>query len=1112
MKTHSIPLAIGLLAAAPAFSQTNITLAYAGYDAADSLAHAMYGATAGCGAVMPTTVTPNTAGNGFLFSFTWSCYGGKSSVSGTVGVSVSPSSVTATWPANGLMQFSPQIDMSATANVTGTANIGYVQLGPYSGFPSLTTVNPWYSLSPAICDSGRISGPGTVSQNCQLQFASDDSSPPGTLPVIALQVEIGTSDPVYGGSADWVMTAAYFKPCTTCVSSTPVFDHIDVVQVVPVDDPKTNEPMVVSNKSTVVRVFGTAPQQTTVTATLQSNRDATVLSQPLTVGPNKGDPDIDNSSANFLLPSSWVTSGGLNLTAKLQAGNAQATDSLEMLFKPPDGWPPVYRVAAIRVCEMMFPSATYLCAGSDQAPLDDLGGFLRKILPMGEYQTEYSLVGTWSLDLTELDVARLRQKLAWMYLQLAARLGPDAPDLLIAWIPHGGVLSQENQSDNTATFTKLDRAFGINQLVAVLEDSADAKTNQLYLALVTAIDLGADVAIGAPYIGVAGYDPEIGAVRPSGFRRLGVGVELDPASTWVSPNQYLSFYQAFAPSNATSSALARRAVSAASSTAYLMITGTVQADSSGGTLDAGVVSAVANSPAASNPAGNFCLHFAAGSTALGDYCFQASFQDPVTGAAVSSALFAVLAPFPSATTRVSLVSNSGANKGRELAAIDKSATAPTVQITSPHTGDTVTAGSLNITWTSASASGSSLLYNLSASADGGATWTPLDVALTGTQYTLDTTLLAGGSRVMFLVEATDGLNTASATVGPLTLTQTPQISLPATTLNYGKALLGGGADQLISIANNGTGPLTVTAITLDNSVFSLISPALPLTVNAGAQQAIDIRFVPAATGVQATILKIASSDPAHAMVTMNLTGEGIAIFVPVASLAAPSLDCGSAAVGQSATATLNIGNTGPAPLIVSAATSSNAMFSLTAPTVPFTVANHSQQAITVHFAPTATGAQLATLTLSTNDPATPTLTVHLTGTAISGGLAPQIRSGGIVNAASFTGTVARGSLATIFGANLATSTAQGLSLPWSTRLGGASLTVGGVAAPIYYASPTQINFQVPYEVPSGNSANVVVTSGGVAGSATPVALADYAVGVFTYARMTQYPVARLREV
>src|ERR1035441_10377040 len=75
------------------------------------------------------------------------------------------------------------------------------------------------------------------------------------------------------------------------------------------------------------------------------------------------------------------------------------------------------------------------------------------------------------------------------------------------------------------------------------------------------------------------------------------------------------------------------------------------------------------------------------------------------------------------------------------------------------------------------------------------------------------------------------------------------------------------------------------------------------------------------------------------------------------------------------------------------------------------------------------------------------------------------KPGGIGNAASYSTTLARGSLATIFGTNLSTSTVQALPLPWAKSLGGASVTVGGVAAPLYYASPTQINFHVPYEVP-----------------------------------------------
>jgi uncharacterized protein (TIGR03437 family) len=113
---------------------------------------------------------------------------------------------------------------------------------------------------------------------------------------------------------------------------------------------------------------------------------------------------------------------------------------------------------------------------------------------------------------------------------------------------------------------------------------------------------------------------------------------------------------------------------------------------------------------------------------------------------------------------------------------------------------------------------------------------------------------------------------------------------------------------------------------------------------------------------------------------------------------------------------------------------------------------------------------------------------------------PQIGAGGVVNAASFQAPLARGSLATIFGSNLAGGTAQASQLPLATTLGGVQVTVAGKQAPLVYVSPTQINFQVPFEAPISGSAAVVVTKDGTPSTPQSVTLAEYAPGVFTYAR------------
>jgi uncharacterized protein (TIGR03437 family) len=111
---------------------------------------------------------------------------------------------------------------------------------------------------------------------------------------------------------------------------------------------------------------------------------------------------------------------------------------------------------------------------------------------------------------------------------------------------------------------------------------------------------------------------------------------------------------------------------------------------------------------------------------------------------------------------------------------------------------------------------------------------------------------------------------------------------------------------------------------------------------------------------------------------------------------------------------------------------------------------------------------------------------------------PALSSGGIVNAASFQpGPVAPGSFIALFGQSLAQTAATASTLPLPTTLAGSSLTINGIAAPLYYASPAQINAQVPFEVAAG-PAGAVLTVGGVALPAATFTVQPIAPGLFTY--------------
>jgi uncharacterized protein (TIGR03437 family) len=81
----------------------------------------------------------------------------------------------------------------------------------------------------------------------------------------------------------------------------------------------------------------------------------------------------------------------------------------------------------------------------------------------------------------------------------------------------------------------------------------------------------------------------------------------------------------------------------------------------------------------------------------------------------------------------------------------------------------------------------------------------------------------------------------------------------------------------------------------------------------------------------------------------------------------------------------------------------------------------------------------------------------------------------VVNAAGFQpGPVAPGSIVSLFGSNLVQRATLG-SAPWPKILWGCSVFVNGVAAPLAYVSPTQINAQIPYETTAGRATLNVIT-------------------------------------
>ena len=85
---------------------------------------------------------------------------------------------------------------------------------------------------------------------------------------------------------------------------------------------------------------------------------------------------------------------------------------------------------------------------------------------------------------------------------------------------------------------------------------------------------------------------------------------------------------------------------------------------------------------------------------------------------------------------------------------------------------------------------------------------------------------------------------------------------------------------------------------------------------------------------------------------------------------------------------------------------------------------------------------------------------------------------GIAHGASFRQVFAPGMILSLFGTGLAPVTQSASAVPLPLQLGGVSVTVNGVVAPLYYVSPGQLNIQVPYETAAQQTANVVISNNG----------------------------------
>ena len=138
------------------------------------------------------------------------------------------------------------------------------------------------------------------------------------------------------------------------------------------------------------------------------------------------------------------------------------------------------------------------------------------------------------------------------------------------------------------------------------------------------------------------------------------------------------------------------------------------------------------------------------------------------------------------------------------------------------------------------------------------------------------------------------------------------------------------------------------------------------------------------------------------------------------------------------------------------------------------------------------GTITAVYTDSSSNSVSASVTVSVSG---SGSTAkPSIA--GLANGASFKISYAPGMILSVFGSQLAPNVATASSVPLPVSMAGVAATVNGVAAPLYYVSPGQVNLQIPYDTAVNSPATLTINNNGQI-TTHQINLSSAAPGIFT---------------
>lgn len=207
-----------------------------------------------------------------------------------------------------------------------------------------------------------------------------------------------------------------------------------------------------------------------------------------------------------------------------------------------------------------------------------------------------------------------------------------------------------------------------------------------------------------------------------------------------------------------------------------------------------------------------------------------------------------------------------------------------------------------------------------------------------------------------------------------------RLQLPATTIDFGVVSPSTpSVDTCIMVHNRGIRPLSIDALSLNGSGFSIVDPQTPVSINPGDSLCITLRFTPPADGLTERTLSIAGNP---CLTTIDITVRGFKGGGPSLgvqrSIDYPNFLCSSPDFVDSTVVLRSIGDE-PVQILTasfSGTFSGDYSFPNGSPQGQ-SIAPGGQLPITVRFTPGGFGPRNASLDLTTNAANAPTISIDL---------------------------------------------------------------------------------------------------------------------------------------